>query len=217
MVCSGQQIRAHDLAGEMRENDHTLLILLGLYLLSKYSFEIVPKLENAGSKTYDVLHNDGGHKKDLPANEVPANLTAMTPSEARRPLNFALTQALGRNPTPQEISMLLAQSDFETATWRSLHNYNFGNLEVTPGHPWYRLGSNPQHFRSYVSADEGATGMVYLIKNRYPKAFSLLGSGDPAAYAAALKERGYYTAPLALYTAGMRDRYKRHLAKGGAE
>ncbi len=184
----------------MRDEDQTLLIiLLGAWILSKYKFEIVPALEQKGSKLYDTLHDDAGHKQDLPANEVPEQLTVLSLAEARQHLNAALTHALGRTPTNHEAAMLYAHSDFE-------------NLEVTAGHPWYRLRGNTQKFRSYVSPSEGATGMVFLIKSRYPVAWGLLDSDDPAAYAAALKARGYYTAPLPTYTSGLATRYKVHRA-----
>ena len=47
----------------MDDESHTLLILLGLYLFSKYTFEIVPAIENAGARVYDALHDDAGHKR----------------------------------------------------------------------------------------------------------------------------------------------------------
>jgi hypothetical protein len=195
-----------------REDEIGLLMLLGIYLLSKYTFDVAPALQQGGATLYDVLHDDAGHKKDLPAREEAEVLTPMSVAEARQHLNVALQSALGRSPTWNELAMLAAHSDFETAGWQKMHNYNFGNLEVTPGHPWYRLSRNPQKFRSYVSPAEGATGMIFLIKNRYPKAFALLGSNDPTAYARELKAGGYFTADLGTYAAGLRARYKSQVA-----
>jgi hypothetical protein len=196
-----------------RDDEIAVLALLGIWLLSKYTFDVVPALQQGGAKLYDALHDDAGHKQDLPANEVPEQLTPLDAALAQQYLNSALGHALERAPTKSESAMIAAHSDFETATWRKMHNFNFGNLETTPGHPWYRLGhgSNPQKFRSYVSPDEGATGMVFLIKSRYPKAFALLGSNDPAAYAKALRDRGYYTAPLATYAAGVQTRLRNYV------
>ena len=153
-----------------------------------------------------------GTSDDLPAREEPERLTPMSVAEARGYLMAALTHALGRTPTNKEATMIYAHSDFETGTWRELHNFNFGNLEVTPGHPWYRLRNNDQKFRDYVSPSEGATGMIFLLKSRYPQAWALLDSGDPAAYAAALRAAGYYTAPLETYANGLTARYKDQLA-----
>jgi hypothetical protein len=191
-----------------RDTEIGLMILVGLYVLSKYSFEIVPALERQGASLYDVVHDDKNHMTDLPANEVPEELTPLPPVSARQYLDAALGHALDRVPTKTESAMIAAHSDFETAGWRKMHNFNFGNLEVTPGHPWYRLKNNPQRFRSYVSPSEGAAGMVFLIKSHYPRAFALLGSGDPAGYAKALRDRGYYTASLATYAAGLQARLR---------
>lgn len=47
-----------------------LLILLGLYVLSKYKFDVAPALQDAGARAYEVLHNDEGHVKDLPGHQL---------------------------------------------------------------------------------------------------------------------------------------------------
>lgn len=44
--------------------------MLGLYLLSKYKFQIVPAMEDAGARAYDFIHNDAGHKQDLPGHQL---------------------------------------------------------------------------------------------------------------------------------------------------
>lgn len=53
-----------------QEDREALWILGGLYLLSKYSFDVVPKLERAGATLYDLIHDDAGHKRDLPMNPL---------------------------------------------------------------------------------------------------------------------------------------------------
>lgn len=56
----------------MRGDDELGVVLLlgGLWLLSKYEFGVAPKLERAGSRAYDWLHNDAGHVKDLPGHQL---------------------------------------------------------------------------------------------------------------------------------------------------
>jgi len=49
-----------------RDDEKLLLVMLGLYLLSEYSWNVVPALERGGARIYDMLHNDAGHKQDLP-------------------------------------------------------------------------------------------------------------------------------------------------------
>lgn len=53
-----------------REDEHAVLVLLGLYLLSKYSFDVVPALERGGATIYDWVHDDAGHKNDLPGKQL---------------------------------------------------------------------------------------------------------------------------------------------------
>lgn len=57
-----------------RDDERTLLIVAGLWVLSRYSFEVVPKLEQAGSRLYDTLHDDAGHKNDLPGHQLPRDV-----------------------------------------------------------------------------------------------------------------------------------------------
>lgn len=52
------------------DTDYTPLILLGLYVLSKYTVQVVPVLQQQGASVYDWLHNDEGHVKDLPGHQM---------------------------------------------------------------------------------------------------------------------------------------------------
>lgn len=53
-----------------REDEIALLTLFGLYVLSKYSWEVVPALEQSGASLYDLVHNDAGHMQDLPGKQL---------------------------------------------------------------------------------------------------------------------------------------------------
>lgn len=53
-----------------KEDEHALLILAGLYIVSKYSWHIAPALQQQGAKLYDWVHNDAGHRRDLPMNPI---------------------------------------------------------------------------------------------------------------------------------------------------
>lgn len=55
----------------MKSEDRQLLLLLGgLYLLSKYNWQIAPALEQGGARVYDWLHDDARHKQDLPGRQL---------------------------------------------------------------------------------------------------------------------------------------------------
>ena len=53
-----------------KEDERALWVLAGVAILSRYSWQIVPALENAGARVYDYLHNDAGHVKDLPGKQL---------------------------------------------------------------------------------------------------------------------------------------------------
>jgi hypothetical protein len=53
-----------------KETDRALLILAGLYVLSKYSWQVVPALERSGARLYDALHDDADHARDLPGKQL---------------------------------------------------------------------------------------------------------------------------------------------------
>jgi len=53
-----------------KEDEHALLILAGLWAISKYAWSIVPAMERAGIKAYEWVHNDENHKQTLPINPL---------------------------------------------------------------------------------------------------------------------------------------------------
>lgn len=56
----------------MKDDDAATVVLVlgGLWLLSKYVTDVVPALERSGASAYDWLHNDAGHKSDLPGHQL---------------------------------------------------------------------------------------------------------------------------------------------------
>lgn len=53
-----------------REDERTLWVIAGLYLIGKYSWQVAPALQRGGASLYDWVHNDAGHKQDLPVNPL---------------------------------------------------------------------------------------------------------------------------------------------------
>lgn len=56
-----------------RDDEHTLLWIFGIVfineLLNRYSTDVVPVLRQGGARLYEVLHDDAGHKNDLPGHQ----------------------------------------------------------------------------------------------------------------------------------------------------
>jgi hypothetical protein len=109
-----------------KETERALLIVAGLYALSKYSWEVVPALERAGARVYDVLHDDTGHKQDLPGKQL-----------TRQALLALATAA--RFPDPKlAAAIALAESGGVTgAIARSSREYSVGLWQInTIVHPY---------------------------------------------------------------------------------
>ncbi len=149
------------------------------------------------------------------AEQVPAIRTPLAPSQALELITSALQAELGREPTAAEIKMLLAQTALETDHWQKMFNWNFGNSVASSGAPFFTLRQASVHrFRPFSSAWQGVTYFVALIRRRFAQAWSLLGSGDPVAYAYALKAGNYYEGSPDGYGADMAALYRKFGASG---
>ena len=90
---------------------------------------------------------------------VAATLTQVTPAVALR----ALLDAGAPNPG---VLMLLGQSAVETAHWRSMWGWNFGNITAVGSQDYQILPHNVLHFRAYDTIAEGATDYVTFLRKR---------------------------------------------------
>lgn len=148
-------------------------------------------------------------------------LTPMTELEAAEALRDGWKLALGSEATLNQTGCLWAQSYLETAGWKSIHNWNWGNIKKTSGHTWTMYPCHeylpdgkggaikqkffPPHvqtgFNAYEDAAQGAKEYIEFLKNRprYKDAWVGLMTGDLAEFNRGLKKGGYYTAPEDAY------------------
>jgi flagellum-specific peptidoglycan hydrolase FlgJ len=128
-------------------------------------------------------------------------------------------QALWKEtPSRQAILVLLAQGAFETGWWKACRCWNLGNAKsvLGDGHCYTYFACTeivngkvvkfqPPHpatrFRAFRTVGEGAVDYLTLLRKRFSKAWPCVLAGDPAGFARALKDQGYYTDTLAHYTA----------------
>jgi hypothetical protein len=151
------------------------------------------------------------------AEQVAPVRTPLAPAQALALISSALESELGRVPTDAEIKILLAQSALETGFWQKMWNWNFGNSVAAPGSPFFVLHeASVHHYRPFSSAWQGAAYFVALIRRRFARAWSLLGAGDPVAFAYALKAQNYYEAPAAAYGAHLAELYRKFGAGGSS-
>ena len=148
--------------------------------------------------------------------EVPAVTTPVTPAELVTALGAAYTAQLGHPPDPDTLAVLCAQIALETANLRSLVCYNIGNIKRGPGPDWCSfqtfeyLGTPPVRtpMRCEVSAwptlESACESFVAFLYQRYPEAWTAAVHGDPEGFARGLRSRGYFTAPVDVYAAGVK-------------
>lgn len=120
-----------------RDDERTLWVLGGLWLLSKYTFDVVPAMEQAGSKLYDFLHDDASHKNDLPGKQLTRQVV----------LEIA---TLAGFPDPKlAAAIAMAESGgVPGAIVRSSREYSVGLWQInTKAHPEYSVNDlkDPLH------------------------------------------------------------------------
>lgn len=154
-------------------------------------------------------------------------LTPMTELEAAYALQQGWKLALGTDASLNQIGCLWSQSYLETAGWKSIHCWNWGNIKKTTGHAWTMYpcheyladGSKqkffPPHiqtgFNAYADAVQGAKEYIEFLKNRtrYKDAWAGLMEGDLAKFNRGLKKGGYYTAPEDAYLKTLTSYFKK--------
>lgn len=149
-----------------------------------------------------------------------AAITKLSESEATYALREGWYQVFNSYPSDEALAILWAQSALETGRWKSIWNYNFGNIKKTVDHDYCMYhcseiinGKNtffdpphPQtHFNSYSDAITGAKAYIEFVSQRprYRLAWQELYRGNPIKYCVELKKGGYFTANLVAYTSGV--------------
>jgi hypothetical protein len=158
-----------------------------------------------------------------PARDVAARRTPASPDRIRNAIATAYRKQTGAHAGATLLDVLTAHVSHETARGERMFNYNFGGIKgAGPGGTTARYATrevNPDGsdrvlvdgFRAYLSLDDGANDYVATMRSRYPAAVAAAARGDVDGFAAALKQRGYFTAHLDDYARAVRS-----LARDGA-
>ena len=165
--------------------------------------------------------------------EVRYQKTTLSRSGAQVAIAAAFRTRFAREATRNELAMLLAQSEHETASWQRMPNFNFGGVKAfkkwaeNPANSFVLLltteGSGAeakrvrQPFRAFGSAVEGAFDWLAALAHGWPSALVKAGRGDVAEYVRCLVKEGVKGA----YFTGSRDEYaailQRNFARWHAE
>ncbi len=167
---------------------------------------------------------------------VPVTRTTFTTQDYSRAVLRAWKVLCGVLPTKPAVGCLWAQYALETGRGVFCWNNNIGNVKHTTGHDYMMLRGTweivngkrvvfePPHpatwFNAYTSLDDAMQEHLRLLKERrYASAWPAITAGDAGQFAAKLREKGYYTAPLEDYSRGLRAylaEYTRMVAYEGA-
>jgi Lysozyme like domain len=109
-----------------KDDEHVLLAMLGIWVISKYTWQVVPALQQGGASFYDWVHDDGGHVKDLPGKQL-----------TRRALLTLATQAGFPDPKLASAIALAESGGVTGAMLRNSHEYSVGLWQInTNVHPY---------------------------------------------------------------------------------
>jgi len=159
------------------------------------------------------------------AKHVAATRTPLSGSQAAGALEAAWQGAVGRPPSQETLSILVAQWAHETGRGSAMLNYNFGGLKgsgpsgastVYATHEGFGASAIQTHdrFRAYDSAQQGASDYLSLLQHRYPDAVQAAERGDAGGFVQALKSGGYFTGDPAAYAKSVASLAQRALAQG---
>lgn len=126
-----------------KETERALLILLGVAVFSKIGQALsaaaavmekgVQELQQGGSSLYDWIHDDAGHKQDLPPNPKPGKGVKMKPSEI-----LALAELVGFPDPKMAAAIAMAESSGWTANTNiTPREHSVGLWQInTKSHPY---------------------------------------------------------------------------------
>lgn len=163
-----------------------------------------------------------GKKRKAPSQgtERRADATPQTLGAARTQVAASYLEVTGQEPSPEALAMLLAHSAGETGRWKKMRGWNYGFVTTLGGHDWFKLEGNPLLFKWYPSAADGCRDWLETIRDNFPDAWAVVGSGDPTAYVLGLhrgRHGSYFgDAPVAAYTRLVGTLYAEYLPAGVA-
>lgn len=153
---------------------------------------------------------------------VEAKKTILSEEEAILALRKAWKEVLGSLPSNETLAIIVAQTALETGRWKSMYNYNWGNVKSLPndGHLWTMFKCSeiikgkeiffePPHdqtkFKAHLSSKDGAVFHIsFLNGEKYNKALQHAIKGNVEPYITEICKIGYFTANLSIYLKSMK-------------
>lgn len=169
---------------------------------------------------------------------VPDQITPVAAADVIRDMFSAASLAFCKDVSPETVAVLTAHSALETGRWKSMHNWNFGNVKASaswaglftcfrcneiingkvewfnPSDGGYSVppGHPQTRFRAFTSLETGLVShLTFLTTKRYIKALDEALRGDPNKFCSELKSAGYFTAALAPYVRAVSSLFDEYL------
>lgn len=155
--------------------------------------------------------------------------TTMTLAEAASALRTALSAGRSELIRDDVLALGLAKSALETGRWRSMWNWNWGNIKAGPQYAgmytcirlnevlggkvvWFNPDSEghavpPGHpqtrMRAFANRYDGAYAYVEALTRMFPRSYEALLGADPGQFVRTLKAERYFTAAEGPYLTGV--------------
>jgi len=115
-------------------------------------------------------------------------------------------------PSLTAARVIAAQTALETAGWgtvngQGFYDWNLGNIKATDANA--AILPDGGSYEAYPSLLSGAQALIHWIAVHGGSAMAAADSGDVTGFVTALKNAGYFEAPLASYVSGTESWYRR--------
>ncbi len=157
---------------------------------------------------------------------VPKVTTPLGQPELAAVLRDGHHGVVGTFPSAERLGVAWAQCCLEHKRGKAIYNHNIGNVTAFGGWPgdYYTIDCKEQtspgvwtlmhmKFRAHYDFVDGARDYWRIITGRYASALPFFDGGSPAQAAAALRQKGYFTANLAPYAKAMVSLYSEFTSK----
>lgn len=162
-----------------------------------------------------------------PTNQVPYKITNLGEVDLANVLREGYKKVFGKDPSTQALAGGWAQVVLEAGLPTKLPCNNIGNIKATndwinqgkpyfskdtgenkPTGEYYRTAAN---WKAFPTPEDGAAEYWRLLKSRYSNSLDWMEAEDPTSAAVNLGLKGYYTADIKKYSAGVSSLYSKFM------
>ena len=167
------------------------------------------------------------YKKAFQNNQVPYKVTNLGEIDLANILRGGYKKVFGKDPTAQALAGGWAQVVLEAGLPVKLPCNNIGNIKagkewISQGNPYFSKDTSEnkptgEHYRiaanwkAFATPEDGAAEYWKLLKSRYSNSLDWMEAEDPTSAAVNLGLKGYYTADIKKYSAGISSLYSKFM------